>query len=111
MLLANPSLCRIFLKKMVTKLWPRGRFITTWMRPKPSMNRQYEDSYLELYDMKKDPNEWHNLATENEYSQRIKTLQSWIPEKWAPLSPYSRYDINPYFMKKTEEANQNQCNE
>ncbi len=62
---------------------------------------QYEDGSLELYDMKKDPNEWHNLAKNPAYRSVIKDLQKEIPKKWAPISLYSFYKVNPYFRSKT----------
>ena len=63
---------------------------------------QYEDGSQELYDMKIDPNEWQNLAYKEEYQERIMNLQKWIPKQWAPLSDYSEYNFNPYFIEKSK---------
>lgn len=62
---------------------------------------QYEDGSQELYDMINDPNEWQNLAYAEEHGERIKNLQQWIPKQWAPLSKYSEYDFNSYFINKS----------
>lgn len=63
---------------------------------------QYEDGSLELYDMKKDPNEWNNLAMEKKYEKTIEELKKHIPQNQAPLSEYSSYDFNAYFRSKTK---------
>lgn len=63
---------------------------------------QYEDESLELYDMKKDPNEWYNLAAKDKYKPIIKELQKHIPSEWTPLSKYSGYGINKYFKQKSK---------
>ena len=61
---------------------------------------QYEDGSLELYDMKKDPNEWYNLAEKVKYDNVVKRLLKHIPLNWAPNSAFSSYDINDYFRGK-----------
>ena len=63
---------------------------------------QYEDGSKEMYDLIADPNEWHNLAEDVNRQEEISLLQSYIPEDWAPLSPYSNYTFNPYFIEKSE---------
>lgn len=63
---------------------------------------QYEDDSLELYDMKKDPNEWYNLANSEKYKKNIRNLQKYIPKEWTPLSEHSSYDFNNYFRKKSK---------
>ncbi|MGK7394616.1 MAG: sulfatase [Candidatus Cyclobacteriaceae bacterium M3_2C_046] len=63
---------------------------------------QYEDGSQELYDMQKDPNEWVNLAYQEEFQSTIEHLQKHIPDHWAPLSPYSSYNFNTYFQQKSE---------
>jgi arylsulfatase A-like enzyme len=62
---------------------------------------QYEDGSIEFYDMKKDPNEWTNLADYKNHLEEIKRMKSYIPENWAPLSRFSAYNINSYFQEKT----------
>lgn len=64
---------------------------------------KYEDGSLELYDMKNDPNEWYNLAKNKEYKNTIHNLTKYIPRHWAPLSEYSNYSFNKYFIKKSKE--------
>ncbi|MEM7374385.1 MAG: sulfatase [Bacteroidota bacterium] len=41
---------------------------------------QYNDGGEELYDHRKDPNEWHNLAAEGSYQSVIQELQGWLPK-------------------------------
>lgn len=62
---------------------------------------QYEDGSLELYDMKTDPHEWENLATSAAHQEIIQALKQHIPAQWAPLSDYSNYSFNPYFIGKS----------
>ncbi|HDY69087.1 MAG TPA: DUF4976 domain-containing protein [Candidatus Scalindua sp.] len=62
---------------------------------------QYEDGSIEFYDMKKDPNEWVNLANDKKLQNEIEELKIFIPKKWAVLSKYSSYDFNRYFKGKT----------
>jgi hypothetical protein len=50
--------------------------------------------------MKEDPNEWNNLAGKQEYALKEKELGAFIPFTWAPLSEYSRYNFNEYFIGK-----------
>lgn len=62
---------------------------------------QYEDGSLEFYDMKEDPNEWKNLAGEKGLQDEIKKMKSFIPADWAPLSEFSAYTFNEYFIEKS----------
>ena len=63
---------------------------------------RYEDNSLELYDIKKDPNEWYNLANNSKYKQTIVKLKHFFPEQPAPLAQHSHYNINTYFMQKVK---------
>ncbi|MEC3907052.1 sulfatase [Tamlana sp. 2201CG12-4] len=63
---------------------------------------KYEDGSLELYDMKNDPNEWNNLAKDIGYKKTIQRLTKYIPSNWAPLSEYSKYNFNEYFIEKSK---------
>ena len=63
---------------------------------------QYEDGSLEFYDIENDPNEWSNLAYLDSHQEKIEALQSWIPEAWAPLSDFSEYNFNSYFIEKSK---------
>ena len=63
---------------------------------------KYEDGSLELYDLKNDPNEWYNLANDNKYWDKIQEMVKLAPRSWAPLSEYSHYNFNEYFIKKSK---------
>lgn len=63
---------------------------------------QYEDGSTELYDMKNDPNEWRNLAKDKQHKKTIKKLSKHIPSQWTPLSSYSKYNFNEYFIAKSK---------
>ena len=70
---------------------------------------QYEDGSQELYDLKKDPNEWKNLAGNKKYKKHKAKLAASIPKQQAPLAKQSKYNINAYFREKVE-ANQKEGN-
>jgi arylsulfatase A-like enzyme len=63
---------------------------------------QYEDGSQELYDSKKDPNEWYNLAEIEKYSKEIKKLQKYLPKHYEPYLIKTRMSraANPYFNEK-----------
>jgi arylsulfatase A-like enzyme len=63
---------------------------------------RYEDGATELYDMVKDPNEWDNLSNKKKYMNIKSDLLEWVPKDWAPISEYSRYNFNEYFIKKSQ---------
>ena len=52
--------------------------------------------------MKNDPNEWYNLAKDKDYNKTIQELTKYIPRNWAPLSEYSKYNFNEYFIEKSK---------
>ena len=64
---------------------------------------QYENGAKELYNIKKDPREWDNLAGQKKYEGKIKQLQKFIPKNMAPLSEYSKYNVNEYFRKMSKD--------
>jgi len=41
---------------------------------------QYADGSQELYDMRKDPNEWNNLAKDSKYAGVIKEHKAFLPK-------------------------------
>jgi iduronate 2-sulfatase len=45
---------------------------------------RYGEDGEELYNLKKDPNEWNNLAGENKYAKIKSRLASFAPNKFAP---------------------------
>ncbi len=57
---------------------------------------QYADGSEELYDMRKDPNEWKNLAHQPKYADVIGNLRQWLPKKNAKPAPGSRHRILEY---------------
>ena len=46
----------------------------------------YSDGAEELYNVKKDPNEWYNLAGKDEYQNIIKQMQKAAPEEFSPVA-------------------------
>ena len=64
---------------------------------------QYEDGSQEFYNMKKDPDEWTNLAGRKKYLSKIRRMQKAIPAHWAACSKYSVYPFNEYFRTKYPE--------
>lgn len=43
----------------------------------------YGENGQELYDLRKDPNEWNNLAERSEFDDVIEAMRRFAPEKWA----------------------------
>ena len=57
----------------------------------------YNDCKEELYDRRKDPNEWNNLAGDTQYSAIIEEHKKWIPEQYAkPVPGKGNYFFDPY---------------
>ena len=50
---------------------------------------RYADGSEELYDHRKDPYEWKNLAREPDYRAVIEGLRPWLPKENAPDQPRS----------------------
>ncbi len=57
---------------------------------------QYADGSEELYDMKKDPNEWTNLAEVPEHAPVLKKMRRWLPETSAKPAPGSKSRVLVY---------------
>ncbi|WP_017257324.1 sulfatase [Pedobacter arcticus] len=80
--------------------------ITTWGKNNHSIKTadfrfiQYEDGSQELYDILKDPNEWHNLAPEQRYSRTINKLKKQLPKTNKDWAKESFYNANEYFKNK-----------
>lgn len=53
---------------------------------------QYADGSEELYDMRKDPNEWHNLAGDAAFADVLQEHRRWIPQSRPPV-PGSRHRV------------------
>ncbi|NOX98131.1 MAG: sulfatase [Verrucomicrobia bacterium] len=47
---------------------------------------QYAEGSQELYDHRRDPNEWHNLASDKSHAPTIHRLASWLPKRDAPAA-------------------------
>lgn len=63
---------------------------------------QYEDGTEELYNHNFDPNEWYNIAGENENSEIKKELKNFLPSINANWNIHSDYDFQPYFKEQKE---------
>jgi len=57
---------------------------------------RYADGSEELYDMKADPREWHNLAGKPEHAAVIAEHKAWLPKVDRPLAPNSKSRILTY---------------
>ena len=57
---------------------------------------RYADGSEELYDMRKDPNEWTNLVGEEKYANVIAEHRKWLPKTSAKPAPGSRSRILVY---------------
>lgn len=57
---------------------------------------RYADGSQELYDMRNDPNEWHNLAGDSRYAKVIDEHRRWLPEKSRKPAEGSRHRILIY---------------
>ena len=57
---------------------------------------QYADGTQELYDMRKDPNEWHNLAGDSQFADVISAHQKHLPKNNRKPAPGSRARILTY---------------
>jgi len=60
----------------------------------------YEDGAEEFYDLRADPNEWHNLAEDETYRAKIDELRNHLPEVNAPWSQQSDVDVLEYFREQ-----------
>ena len=56
----------------------------------------YADGSEELYDMKKDPNEWKNLASDPKFADVIKQHRKWLPKINRKPAPGSRARVLRY---------------
>jgi hypothetical protein len=56
----------------------------------------YADGTEELYDMRKDPNEWKNLAGDENFADILKGHKQWLPKNAAPPAPGSAHRILIY---------------
>jgi arylsulfatase A-like enzyme len=67
---------------------------------------RYRNGGEELYDLKTDPYEWHNLAADPN-QQKVKAgLAKWLPKTWAKSAPTKRaFEFDPHaFTWKNKES-------
>lgn len=57
---------------------------------------RYADGSEELYDMKSDPNEWTNLATDPKHAEKKAELARWVPKVDKPPVPNSAHRVLTY---------------
>ncbi len=57
---------------------------------------RYADGSEELYDMRQDPNEWHNLAGDPGMAGVLETHRGWLPPSSATPAPGSKHRILTY---------------
>jgi arylsulfatase A-like enzyme len=80
--------------------------IVTWARNNHAVVTKnyryihYEDGSEELYDLKKDPNEWYNVAGNSKNSAVKKRLYQFLPTTNVKWAKDSRYDNNEYFINQ-----------
>jgi arylsulfatase A-like enzyme len=98
------------LKPLIEKAdaeWPHAA-ITTYcpnnhaIRTDTHRYIRYRDGSEELYDHRKDPNEWHNLASNPEYDAVKKKIGKHFPTTNAKWTKHSGYLTNDFFKKEME---------
>lgn len=58
---------------------------------------RYHDGGEELYNHREDPNEWTNLADDEDYNEVIEEHQQWIPSSFAdPVAEKEAWFFDPY---------------
>jgi len=57
---------------------------------------RYADGSQELYDLRQDPNEWHNLANDPAYTNILADHALWLPKTNAKPAPGSQHRILIY---------------
>jgi len=57
---------------------------------------RYADGSQELYDLRKDPNEWTNLADDPQHAGVIAEHRKWLPQPDVPPAPGSAHRILTY---------------
>lgn len=68
---------------------------------------RYEDGTEELYDHRKDPNEWTNIADDKSQAKTITRMRRYLPEVNVHWTKHSAYNFQPYFREqkmRSEEA-------
>jgi iduronate 2-sulfatase len=65
---------------------------------------RYEDGSEELYDHRKDPNEWENIAGDKTYRKTIMRLKKYLPDVNVHWTKHSQYNFQPYFREQKERS-------
>ena len=76
--LRNPSKA---IEQPAMTTWGRGNYT---LRSKKWRYTRYFDGSEELYLQTKDPNEWYNLAGNDDYQSIKSSFRKWLPKKEAP---------------------------
>ena len=63
---------------------------------------RYEDGGEELYDLKTDPNEWENIASDEKMVTVKENLKTHLPKKNVKWNKHSLYKFQPYFVEQKE---------
>ncbi|MCY4298906.1 MAG: sulfatase [Flavobacteriaceae bacterium] len=56
----------------------------------------YADGTGELYDLRKDPNEWDNLFDQPDFEKVVMQFKALMPKNHAPISPVNKINANEY---------------
>ena len=86
--------------------------IVTWARNNHAIVTKdyryiyYEDGAEELYALKKDPNEWYNVADKKKYIEVKERLSQFLPKTNVKWAKESKYDNNDYFIKQKIEQSE-----
>lgn len=65
---------------------------------------RYEDGSEEFYDHKTDPNEWYNLAGDENRRPKMDEMAGYLPEVDAPWSEQSQIDVFEYFREQRQRS-------
>jgi iduronate 2-sulfatase len=58
---------------------------------------RYMDGSEELYNRKKDPEEWENLIGDNQYQDIVEQHRKWVPDTFAkPVPGKNNFYFDPY---------------
>lgn len=80
--------------------------LTTWGRGNHGVRNlqyhyiRYANGAEEFYDLKEDPNEWHNKAAAGKYKKIIEEMRLHLPATDAPWAPGTNYDAVKYFKNQ-----------